>query len=78
MCDRLTKMRRALLLRDNALEAEKALRKSAAENLDAFEADRDPEKHKAAVSMLEDAEFAAHEAAEYGRLAARYESEEDA
>ena len=70
MCDRLTKHQRACLLRDNALEAEKALRHDAEEAFRAF--DRGEAAVTDGLALLEDAQLAAHEAEEYGKLAEKY------
>lgn len=74
MCDHLSKYERAILLRDNALEAEKALRHDAENAFRAF--DRGEGSVTDALSLLEDAQLAAHEADEYGKLAERYKQEE--
>lgn len=76
MCDYLTKHQRACLLRDNALEAEKALRHDAEEAFRAFELGEDTFAN--GLALLEDAQLAAHEAEEYGKLAEKYLKEEQA
>ena len=77
MCDHLTKHQRACLLRDNALEAEKALRHDAEEAFRAFDRGEGGELLDA-LGLLDDAQLAAHEAEEYGKLAEEYLKEEQA
>lgn len=71
----LTKYQRALLLRGNALEAEKALRHDAEEVFRAIDRGEGTVSVLDALAMIDDAQMAAHEADEYGKLAEQYKQE---